>query len=159
MPHHLQRQHGRGDHHFITFSCHGRNPYLETPASKSLFLRTLEQTRARYRFTLCGYVIMPEHIHLLLSEPEQKPLASAIAALKLSVSKQSRHHPFWLPRYYDANILSYDVAVQVLRYIHRNPVKRGLVAHPDDWPWSSFRHYYLHDPSPIQITPPSAHLR
>ncbi len=49
--------------------------------------------------------------------------------------------PFWLPRYYDFNVWSEDKRVEKLRYMDRNPVKRGLVKRPEDWPWSSFRHY------------------
>jgi putative transposase len=49
--------------------------------------------------------------------------------------------PFWLPRYYDFNVWSEDKRVEKLRYMHRNPVKRGLVERPEDWLWSSFRHY------------------
>jgi len=49
--------------------------------------------------------------------------------------------PFWLPRYYDFNVWSEDKRVEKLRYIHRNPVRRGLAERPEDWLWSSFRHY------------------
>ena len=49
--------------------------------------------------------------------------------------------PFWLLRYYDFNVWSEDKRVEKLRYMHRNPVKRGLVKLPEDWLWSSFRHY------------------
>lgn len=48
---------------------------------------------------------------------------------------------FWQRRYYDFNVRSEEKRVEKLRYMHRNPVKRGLVARPQDWPWSSFRHY------------------
>jgi REP-associated tyrosine transposase len=48
---------------------------------------------------------------------------------------------FWQKRYYDFNIRDYRQFVEKLRYIHRNPVKRGLCAHPADWEWSSFRQY------------------
>jgi hypothetical protein len=64
--------------------------------------------------------------------------------LKQNTARQLRlpeGSPFWQPRYYDFNVWSEDKRVEKLRYIHRNPVRRGLVERPEDWPWSSFRHY------------------
>ena len=154
MPLHLKRYQQEGDEHFLTFSCHNREPYLNDPSSRTLFLTVLETTRIRYKFEVLGYVVMPEHVHLLLSEPSEKSLASAIQALKLSVSKRSSQHPFWLPRYYDKNILTHTQRIGTLRYIHRNPVTRGLVSNPEDWPWSSYRLYHLNQPGPVQTTHP-----
>lgn len=84
---------------------------------------------------------MPEHIHLLISEPRGVLLAKAIQALKLSVAVQRKERPFWQPRYYDFNVYTSRKRIEKLRYIHRNPVRRGLCAGPEDWQWSSFRHY------------------
>ena len=84
---------------------------------------------------------MPEHVHLLVSEPKDALLAKALQALKLSVSVQSQQRPFWQRRYYDFNVFTYDKRTEKLRYMHRNPVKRGLAAEPGDWAWSSYRHY------------------
>ena len=141
MPHLLKRYQQEGGDHFLTFSCHGRNPYLATEQAKNLFQTSLERTRIRYRLKVLGYVIMPKHVHLLLSEPESQPLSKAIAALKLSVSKQSQPRPFWEPRYYDFNVFTHNKRVEKLKYMHRNPVARGLISNPEDWPWSSYRHY------------------
>ena len=84
---------------------------------------------------------MPEHVHLLVNEPQQSSLDQAIKAIKLSVTLRSSERPFWQARYYDFNVFSEDKRVEKLRYMHRNPVVRGLVEKPEDWPWSSFRHY------------------
>jgi len=114
---------------------------------------------------------LPEHIHLLLSEPQQdtssdrtaplkpKPglsgppvllsepqqdtLADALKSLKQGVSRRliGEADHFWQKRYYDFNIRNYPQFVEKLRYIHRNPVKAGLCERPEDWEWSSFRHY------------------
>jgi putative transposase len=141
MPSKLKRYQQAGDFHFITFSCHARRPYFNDAESRDLFERTLEQTRKRYVLFVFGYVVMPEHIHLLVSEPKHGTLGNAIQALKTSISKQSKQKPFWLPRYYDFNLHGEDKRIEKLRYMHRNPVKRGLVACPEEWRWSSFRHY------------------
>ncbi len=103
---------------------------------------------------------MPEHDHLLVSEPDHDSLADAIHYLKLSFAKRWRGHrtqvsvqrtdanlghlgSFWGKRYYDRNVRDYEEFKVKLRYLHRNPVTRGLVAEPEDWKWSSFRHYAL----------------
>jgi putative transposase len=151
MPSHLKRFQQTKDIHFLTFSCHDRLPYLATAVACDLFEHTLEQMRRRYVFHVFGYVIMPEHVHMLVSEPGRGLLDSAIQALKTSVSKQSNQRPFWLARYYDFNVHSEEKRVEKLKYIHRNPVTRGLVTRPEDWKWSSFRHYLTGEIGTVQI--------
>ena len=120
--------------HFVTFSCYHRAPLLAIPEARCIFEQTLERVRKWYGLYVTGYVVMPEHVHLLISEPERASLAVAIQTLKQIVSYQlhklAAGGPFWQARYYDFK-----------RYIHRNPVKRGLVESPEQWAWSSFRHY------------------
>ena len=140
-----------GCFHFLTFSCYRRLPYLGTGAARSLFERSLQSMRFRYDFVVCGYVVMPEHVHLLVSEPKKALLGKAIQALKLSVSVQSLERPFWQARYYDFNVHNEDKRVEKLRYMHRNPVKRGLVEKPEDWAWSSFRHYATGEIRTVEI--------
>ncbi len=156
MPLGLKRYQREGDDHFITFSCHDREPYLTTASSKNTFLDSLELTRKRYNFEVLGYVVMPEHIHLLLSEPldHEAPLSKALQSLKLSVSKRLTQKPFWQTRYYDFNVFTQNKRVEKLKYMHRNPVTRGLVETPEDWPWSTYRHYLLNEDLPVQITKP-----
>ncbi len=87
---------------------------------------------------------MPEHVHLLISEPERAKLCVAQQMLKQNVARQLREPEggsFWQPRYYDFNVWSEAKRIEKLRYIHRNPVRRGLVPRPEQWSWSSFRHY------------------
>ena len=152
MPPRLERRQKTGNTHFITFSCSGRNPYLTSSESKTDLQRVIEETRNRYRFHVFGYVIMPEHVHLLLSEPELKPLNVALAVIKREVSSILSEKPFWLPRYYDFNVFTDAKRIEKLRYIHRNPVARGLVQRPEEYPWSSFRAYASLEPNPITIT-------
>jgi len=97
---------------------------------------------------------MPEHVHLLVSEPKSGTLADAMRELKLSFSKRS-HGPgqgsFWQKRYYDRNVRDEREFRIKLRYIHRNPVKRGLCDRPEDWKWSSFRHYAFGEKGVVEI--------
>lgn len=88
---------------------------------------------------------MPEHVHLLVSEPERGRLCTAIQMLKQNVAhslpRADAERAFWQTRYYDFNVWNEKKRIEKLRYMHRNPVKRGLVERPGDWWWSSFRHY------------------
>ena len=147
----LVRYQHSGDLHLVTFSCHQLSPYLKSPSARSLFEQTLERIRLRYEFYVLGYVVMPEHVHLLLSEPAQHPLSKALQALKLSMPKLSSQHSFWQPRYHAFNVQCERKRKEKLRYIHRNPVRRGLVQRPEQWRWSSFHHYATGEPGVIEI--------
>jgi putative transposase len=111
--------------------------------------------RQQYGLRVYGYVVMPEHVHLLVSEPERAVLARAMQSLKQSVAQLALRavEPFWQARYYDFNVWSERKFSEKLRYIHRNPVTRVFVASPEEWPWSSFRHYATGAASPVEIEP------
>ena len=101
-----------------------------------------------------GYVVMPEHVHLLISEPERGTLPQAIQSLKQGVARRlalREKDSFWQARYYDFNVWSERKFVEKLKYIHRNPVRRGSVERPEEWDWSSFNHYLTGDRGPIEI--------
>src|ERR1700691_4906178 len=82
MPSGLHRTYGAHHLHFITCSCYRRLPFLRTARSRDTFLAILEQTRERYRFVVIGYVVMPEHIHLLLTDPEVGTLSTVMKVAK-----------------------------------------------------------------------------
>ena len=129
--------------HFLRFSCYRRAPRLGTASARDIFERTLESARLWYGFYVAGYVVMPEHVHLLITEPERAKLSLALQMLKQNVARQLREPEggsFWQARYYDFNVWTEAKRIEKLRYIHRNPVVRGLVASPELWAWSSFRH-------------------
>lgn len=85
-----QRFYGDGNLHFITCSCYQRRPLLDTPEHCDLFLTVLEQVRKRYWFVVVGYVVMPEHIHLLVSEPDEQETtpSTVMQALKLGFARR-----------------------------------------------------------------------
>ena len=143
MPYGLKRFQKAEALHFITFSCFHRLPFLEAPATKETFEFVLEQTRSRHQARVYAYVLMPEHIHLLINEPPLILVAQFLKALKQITSRKLRgdRRQFWQDRYFDANIHGEAARSEVIRYIHRNPVKRGLVASPEQYRWSSFNHY------------------
>ncbi len=167
MPKGLQRFHHTGDWHFITCSCYRRKKFFDSVRRRDLFLDILEQVRSKYEFVVAGRVVMPERVHLLIGEPRVKRLSRAMQVLKQRVSLPCRgkkrnanqirlwNDPlapsFWQPRYYDFNVFTRRKYVEKLRYIHRNPVKRGLVPSPELWPWSSYRDYALGEPGKVKI--------
>ncbi len=121
----LERVQEARELHFVTFSCFGRRGYLEESAARDLFEDALQKVHLRYRFAVVGYVVMPEHVHLLVSEPKLSLLGVALQALKLSVVRRSRQNPFWLARYYDFNVRTESRRIEKLNYMHWNPMKRG----------------------------------
>lgn len=161
MPKNLKRYYDRGDLHFITFSCYRRLPLLGTVRARNTFINALAQVRDKYRCNLAGYVVMPEHIHLLIGEPRQGNPSTVVHSLKLRVSKRMRRRrekksdqatlpfregesklpQFWQKRFYDFNVYSANKRKEKLEYMHRNPVTRKLVKDPKDWIWSSYASY------------------
>jgi len=152
----LRRQTGRQDFHFITFSCYERRPFFQSNEAKCYFLKILGEVRAQSGFRLAGYVVMPEHAHLLIDEPPGATPAKIIQILKQRVSRKLRGESrdaesvledlaewrrFWQRRYYDFNVYSEEKLREKLDYMHMNPVKRGLVSHPREWAWSSWGCY------------------
>ncbi|MDE3137162.1 MAG: transposase [Acidobacteriota bacterium] len=163
MPRGLRRYYGRGDLHFLTFSCHRRLPLLGTATARNLFVDVLGKIRLRYSLLLVGYVVMPEHVHLLVSEPAGSTPSKVVQALKQRVSRDLRDvgpsggtsilPGFWQPRFYDFNVRSSEKRREKLDYMHLNPVKRGLVKEPGEWAWSSYSCYEKGQPGLVPIDP------
>jgi putative transposase len=141
----LRRFYGRGDLHFLTFSCYRRRPFLGTVRARNVFVRTLDAVRRAYSFRLFGYVVMPEHVHQLISEPNKSTPSSVLQVLKQKVSRALRQRErkrvpgqlhlafdkeesaspaFWQRRFYDFNVWSTKKIFEKLEYMHENPVKR-----------------------------------
>jgi REP-associated tyrosine transposase len=158
----LRRFYGQGHLHFLTFSCYRRRPLLGTVRARNLIVKTLGELRKGYGFLLVGYVVMPEHVHLLIGEPKKgtpstvpqvlkqrvsralrgKRRSSSPAQLRLRFAESGPELPrFWQRRFYDFNVWSARKRKEKLEYMHRNPVTRKLVQHPKDWPWSSWSFY------------------
>jgi putative transposase len=163
MPDRLHRYYGAGYLHFITTSCYQRRPLLGTARSHDLFLEVLESVRRRYRFVVVGYVVMPEHVHLLLGEPERGNPSVVMQALKQGFARRLLARlrratdprqsmlwnmaveggRIWQHRFYDFVVFTAKKRGEKLDYMHENPVKRGLALKPEQWRWSSYRAYAL----------------
>jgi len=170
----LKRYYGHGDLHFVTFSCYRRRPLLGTVRARDRFVKILDEVRRRHDFRLIGYVVMPEHVHLILSEPAKKTPSTALQVLKQKVARALLRNPrkmlagqlslrfedaaveephFWQRRFYDFNIWSEKKLREKLEYIHANPVRRKLVLHPKEWRWSSWAYYAKGQIGRIRIDP------
>jgi len=148
MPRGLVRIYGHSQLHFITFSCYHRLPLLGSADARDCLLKILSEVRDRYDFALVGYVVMPEHVHVLISEPPAATPSTVMQVLKQRSSRQiqvlcpmdAQDIPrFWERRFYDFNIRTWEKLNEKLRYMHMNPVQRKLVSEPQLWPWSSFQ--------------------
>jgi len=121
----LRRYYGRRDLHFVTFSCYRRRPYLGTRRARDRFVKILDEVRSRHKFHIIGYVVMPEHVHLLISEPAKGDPSKVLQVLKQKISRVLRGTSqrstagqmslafpeagadataFWQRRFYDFNV-------------------------------------------------------
>jgi putative transposase len=163
MPKGLRRYNGNGHLHFVTFSCYQRLPLLREARSRDLMVRELAWVRDELGFPLVGYVIMPENVHVLLGETKDSTPSTVLHRLKLRTARKLRKKPnrmsskqmslpledeygevlrsFWQTRFYDFNVYSERKLKEKLEYMHENPLKRRLVTHSKDWPWSSWAFY------------------
>ena len=133
MPTRLKRYYGFGHLHFLTFSFYQRRPLLDAPMARTFFLTTLNEIKNRYHFEVWGYVVMPEHVHLLLSEPPEQTISVALKALKQRISRDFRGGipesnklslpvvlrtlaidlpRFWEPRFYDFNVYTQEKLIE-----------------------------------------------
>jgi putative transposase len=156
----LRRFENPGQYRFLTFSCYQRLGLFNNPAIRDSFALHLAQVKVKYGFLLFAWVVMPEHIHLLV-EPKlpESSMTEVLVALKnpfastvikrwrtLDAPVLDRIHDekgkarFWMPGGgYDRNLYSPAEVEEKIEYIHMNPVKRNLVSSPLEWKWSSAR--------------------
>jgi putative transposase len=162
--------------HEVTFSCHCGFRMLNHDRTRQWFVEALERARRLHHLKLRAYVIMPEHVHILLRvDQENYHLADVLKSIKQSVARKAiarlrGHAPAALERLkvvrpggrteyrfwtqgggYDRNLWSAEAIASSVRYIHRNPVRRGLAARPEDWRWSSAAWYLGADDVPLKM--------
>ena len=162
-PEHLPRRRVIDDPqtaHFITFSCDGRRKLLNQDRCKRIVIHFLEEVRSECDGLCLGFVIMPEHLHVLIRFRERGRLVrfklewkrrSSLALIEYFqknknpmlefLTRADGSHRVWTPKQYDFNVLTHDKAWEKLNYMHQNPVKRDLSPTPEAWPFSSARWY------------------
>ncbi len=136
-----------GTARFVTFSSYRREACLLRAGIPELFIKHTHEVRKKHLIKIFGYVIMPEHVHLVLLPPDGLKLGLVIREIK---SKMAREYfatvmsevvgqrIFWQTRCYDHNCRSTESVREKINYCHLNPVKRGLVGQPGEYRWSSY---------------------
>jgi putative transposase len=154
----LHRREVVGGWRFVTFCCHQRLPLMHEARVASAFAAVMSDTFARHDVKLHAWVVMPEHVHLFVTQGEIA-LSEALAAIKVRLARrvltrwkqeqasvlhklrdENGNYRFWQRGGgFDRNTRDEYELRRTICYIHRNPVERGLVWKPEDWRWSSVR--------------------
>jgi REP-associated tyrosine transposase len=171
----LFKSHEPNTFHYTTSVCYRRVPVFSSKKACSLFIEALVETRRRSPLKLIGYVIMPDHIHLIIN-PLGRDISAVMNQLKsasarsiidwlketkygtslkklaLDVSQKRAHtHAVWQKGFSSIDLWSPKFIRQKLNYIHLNPVRAGLCKHPAEWKWSSYRAYLPHEFGTVPI--------
>ena len=165
---------------FITSSAYGRLKLFDSYRLRLMFVGVLREYRQQLGFLLIGWVLMPEHFHFLIEPEPAESTSRLLQELKkrtaqrvVSVLTENQGHAWcrkmlnglrlppgahsdsryrvWERRFYAYGVYRWKKRLEKLNYMHNNPVKRGLVRSPEEWPWSSFRFYYLNDTSLLSM--------
>jgi len=169
-----------GELQFLTASTYRRAQVFRSPRFCHYFVQRLAEVRQKLNCLLIGWVLMPEHFHVLLKPQPAESTPLIVKALKEETAKRilktltgnsqypwcrktldrlrlpptvhdESHYRLWNRRFHPFNVFSETKLQEKLNYMHNNPVKRGLVSAPGDWPWSSWRFYYLEDASILRM--------
>ena len=169
-----------GHAHFLTYSCLHRIKLLNSDRSRGWVVQAMERLRHEQNVALWAYVIMPEHVHLLICpHDDEYQMRRILAVLKRPVSDAARDYlvrtgqtawpkrltviypsrkvfRFWQPGGgFDHNIFKEKTVPTVVDYIHENPVRRRLVDRPADWEWSSAEYWEGGSNVPIRMDHPA----
>ncbi len=146
----LQHYDNLGTARFVTFCCYRLERHLAEERAIGLVVKHMDLARNKHRFKLLAYVIMPEHVHLVLFPEENMKLGLVIGEIKSMVAREYfalangdsiRRHLFWQKRCYDHNCRTPESVKEKIVYCHNNPGRRGLVAEPGEYKWSSYNWY------------------
>ncbi|MFA6135368.1 MAG: transposase [Phycisphaerae bacterium] len=161
--------------HYLTFSCFRRQPFFKARFSPGWFVEILHSAREEGLFDLWAYVIMPEHVHLVILPAEGQTISGILRRLKRPMTTRvlawvranqpsflermtehrpsgQTHHRFWQTGGgYDRNLRSAEEIHEKIKYVHLNPLRRGLVSRLEDWPWSSYRAWELGVDEPVRL--------
>ena len=161
--------------HYVTVVTHNRIQVFRSHQACRFLVDALANAREKYSFKLIGYVVMPDHVHMIVNPLEQnikiilKQIKGASAhhiikwlraegheksleKLKLDNPKKRAHqYALWLEKFFPVELWSFKFVQQKLQYIHNNPVRAGLCKHPADWQWSSYRAYFPHEPGSVPV--------
>jgi REP element-mobilizing transposase RayT len=161
--------------HYVTGVTYGRVPIFRDDKTCSLFIEALSETRLKDPFKLIGYVLMPDHFHLLVN-PIDLNITTVVGKLRGRAASKilkcfrarddgyvlnrlklvrplasGQTHAVWLQDFSSIDVWSHKFIRQKLNYIHMNPVRAGLCDHPAKWRWSSYHAYLPHESGAVPL--------
>ena len=154
-----------GHAHELTFACYKNQHFFTNERTRIFFLESIKQSKVKYDFDLWAYVIMPNHVHLLIFPGGEKySISTILLSIKQSTSRRElnylrKYEPdklkyfstgqkntkyrFWQDGGgFDKNINITKAIIDMVTYIHNNPVRKGLVEKAEAWKWSSAREWH-----------------
>ncbi len=148
---------------FVTFGTRHQIPLLSNDSSRQAVVDSIAEARACAQFSLLGWVIMPDHVHLVIVPPSETELGGVIGVIKREstrrihvqigrhggylidrlTTKQGHEHRFslWYKRCFDKSCRNVEEVRKAIEYCHNNPVRAGLIKSAEQWEWSSCRWY------------------
>jgi len=158
-----------GGYHFVTFSTYQRRQFLAPERTRSIVVEVLQTCLQTHRAYCHGFVVMPNHVHAILSVAPEATIASFLQAWKKTSSYRikrfyaqelTKYHnlcpdkcSIWQAKFYDFNLESDQKYLEKLNYMHDNPVVVGLALTSIEWAWSSARFYEMGVDVGVKITP------
>ena len=127
---------------FVTTRLNTTQTTLNDEDAAQLTLDTLSFYRQRHEVEIYGFVVMPDHVHLVVKILPPVTLPRWMNRFKSYIARQLGKGPIWQKGYWSEVIPSMKFLEQKLNYIHANPVRAGLVEEIEDYPWSSAQDYY-----------------
>ncbi len=163
--------------HYLTFSCFNKQWLFKGEPLYTLFIDQLQKARERYHFKLFGFVVMPNHVHLLLDASPEVTISEILNGIRrpfafhalnwlderfpelkpLYTVKEGKRtkRRFWTPGHgYDKPVTTRDAVHHMINYMHNNPVKRELVEEAEQWRWSSARFWLTGEADPLKMDDP-----
>lgn len=161
--------------HYLTMVTHKRVPVFRSEKACQIFIDVLGELREKLKVKLIGYVVMPDHVHLLVNPIDcdisnfgkalksltarkiidwlkRSGFSSSLEKLKLAVTQKRNHaYAVWQKKVRSIDLESPKFVLQKLNYVHMNPVRAGFCDHPAKWKWSSFHSYLPHEPGDVPI--------
>lgn len=146
-----------GSLHFVTTVTAVRGAWFTSDEVCKRILEVFEQNRKRYGLLCLGYVLMPDHVHAILYQPNDSANVSRFMRRFKSetafLSKPTAYpgEPLWRRRFDDVSLPGMEAVMTRLRYVHGNPVRRGIVTQPEEFQWSSAKAYYGGEHGVVEI--------
>jgi putative transposase len=159
---------------FITFTTFQREHYFTNVLLRNLFLEALEEIRAKYSYEIWAYVVMKDHIHMVVFPQQTLPIEKFLYSVKktsgfrcnkfisdqiktaLPAQATSEHNRYWQrDGSYCRSLYNKKALWAIINYIHNNPVKARYVEAAQDWQWSSAAYWIEQRKGIVTVSIPS----